>query len=149
MNPSGKWVQKALPHHKLCQFWGETWSKLSIATLLHFFHIKWPQNDQTSGQMTIYRKTEVIQSYFRIWERYTPIESGPPPRPPRSAAPVRFDSLKAKIGPLCPPPNSQFGSLRTKKKLKRGVASLQFLFFQKSNCNTLCLVSSCLVVFTS
>ena len=51
--------------------------------------------------MTIYRKTEVIQSYLRIWGRYTPIESGPPPRPPRSAPPVRFDSLKAKIGPLC------------------------------------------------
>ena len=27
--------------------------------------------------MTIYRKTEVIQSYLRIWGRYTPIESGP------------------------------------------------------------------------
>ena len=39
MNPSGKWVQKALPHLKLCQFGGETWIKLSIATLLHFFHI--------------------------------------------------------------------------------------------------------------
>ena len=39
MNPSGKSVQKALPHHKLCQFWGDTWSKLSIATLLPFFHI--------------------------------------------------------------------------------------------------------------
>merc|ERR1711923_593970 len=36
-----------------------------------------PQNDQPSGQMTIYRKTEVIQSYLRIWGRYTPIESGP------------------------------------------------------------------------
>ena len=36
-----------------------------------------PQNDQPSGQMTIYWKTEVIQSYLRIWGRYTPIESGP------------------------------------------------------------------------
>ena len=35
-----------------------------------------PQNDQPSGQMTIYRKTEVIQSYLRIWGRYDPIESG-------------------------------------------------------------------------
>ena len=29
------------------------------------------------GQMTIYRKIEVIQSYLRIWGRYTAIESGP------------------------------------------------------------------------
>ena len=42
----------------------------------HFGH--WgPQNDQPSGQMTIYRKTEVIQSYLRIGGRYNPIGSGP------------------------------------------------------------------------
>ena len=34
-------------------------------------------NDPPSGQMIIYRKTECIQSYLRIWGRYDPIESGP------------------------------------------------------------------------
>ena len=40
----------------------------------------WPivaNNDPPSGQMIIYRKTECIQSYLRIWGRYDPIESGP------------------------------------------------------------------------
>ena len=36
-----------------------------------------PQNDQPSGQTIIYRKTEVIQSYLKIWGRYNPTESGP------------------------------------------------------------------------
>ena len=49
-----------------------------------------PQNDQPSGQMTIYRKTEVIQSYLRIWGDILPLSqvrpSGPPGPPPRSVS---------------------------------------------------------------
>ena len=36
-----------------------------------------PKNDPPSGQTATYRKTEVIQSYLRIWGTYDPIESGP------------------------------------------------------------------------
>merc|ERR1711860_418268 len=36
-----------------------------------------PRNGPPSGQMATYRKTEVIQSYLRIWGTYDPIESGP------------------------------------------------------------------------
>ena len=34
-----------------------------------------PQSDRPSGQVTIYRRTEVIQSHLRIWGTYDPIES--------------------------------------------------------------------------
>ena len=36
-----------------------------------------PKNGPPSGQTATYRKTEVIQSYLRIWGTYDPIESGP------------------------------------------------------------------------
>ena len=36
-----------------------------------------PKNGAPSGQTTTYRKTEVMQSYLRIWGTYDPIESGP------------------------------------------------------------------------
>ena len=35
------------------------------------------KNGPPSGQTATYRKTEVIQSYLRIWGTYDPIESGP------------------------------------------------------------------------
>ena len=35
------------------------------------------KNGAPSGQTATYRKTEVIQSYLRIWGTYDPIESGP------------------------------------------------------------------------
>ena len=35
------------------------------------------KNGSPSGQTATYRKTEVIQSYLRIWGTYDPIESGP------------------------------------------------------------------------
>ena len=36
-----------------------------------------PKNGPPSGQTATYRKTEVIQSYLRMWGTYDPIESGP------------------------------------------------------------------------
>ena len=36
-----------------------------------------PENGPLSGQTAIYGKTEVVQSYLRIWGTYDPIESGP------------------------------------------------------------------------
>merc|ERR1712175_21775 len=36
-----------------------------------------PKNGPLSGRTASYRKTEVIQSYLRMWGRYYPIESGP------------------------------------------------------------------------
>ena len=36
-----------------------------------------PKNGPPSDQTATYRKTEVIQSYLRIWGTYDPIESGP------------------------------------------------------------------------
>merc|ERR1712175_55746 len=36
-----------------------------------------PKNGTPSGRTASYRKTEVIQSYLRMWGRYYPIESGP------------------------------------------------------------------------
>ena len=36
-----------------------------------------PGGRKTARQMATYRKTEVIQSYLRIWGTYDPIESGP------------------------------------------------------------------------
>ena len=36
-----------------------------------------PKKGPPSGQTATYRKTEVIQSYLRIWGTYDPIESGP------------------------------------------------------------------------
>ena len=38
------------------------------------FGQSWPENGLLSGQTDIYRKTEGIQSYLRIWGRYDPIE---------------------------------------------------------------------------
>ena len=35
------------------------------------------KNGPPSGQTVTYQKTEVIQSYLRIWGTYDPIESGP------------------------------------------------------------------------
>ena len=55
--------------------------------------------------MTIYRKTECIQSY-EIWGIYDLLESGP--SDPKKMGVIQvlnlFDTLKAQIGPLCPPP---------------------------------------------
>ena len=54
--------------------------KMIFGQKTHFFPWwLWPimaNNDPPSGQMIIYRKTECIQSYLRIWGRYDPIESG-------------------------------------------------------------------------
>ena len=36
-----------------------------------------PKNGPPSGRTASYRKTEVIQSYLRMWGSYDPIESGP------------------------------------------------------------------------
>ena len=36
-----------------------------------------PKNSPPSGRTATYRKTEVIQSYLRMWGSYDPIESGP------------------------------------------------------------------------
>ena len=36
-----------------------------------------PENNPPSGKTATYQKTEVIQSYLRIWGTYDPIESGP------------------------------------------------------------------------
>ena len=36
-----------------------------------------PKNGPPSGRTATYRKTEVIQSYLRMWGSYDPIESGP------------------------------------------------------------------------
>ena len=35
-----------------------------------------PENGLLNGRTDIYRKTEGIQSYLRIWGRYDPIEPG-------------------------------------------------------------------------
>ena len=51
--------------------------------------------------MTIYRKNEVIQSYLRIWGRYTHQHQHQPLCKILQMSMLnKFDSLKAKIGPL-------------------------------------------------
>ena len=41
------------------------------------FGLLGPKNGAPSDQTATFRKTEVIQSYLRIWGTYDPIESGP------------------------------------------------------------------------
>ena len=57
--------------------------KKYFCPFLHFwpckghFGLLGPKKGSSSGQTATYRKTEVIQSYLRMWGSYDPIESGP------------------------------------------------------------------------
>ena len=79
--------------------WGKIIWKKDTATIMSFDGQIPARRPKNGSQTTTYRKTEVIQSYLRIWGTYDPTESGP--SDPNKTEKQSKDALVKLINTMC------------------------------------------------